>query len=509
MADVVKIVQSLPGLDQGLQPGTPTSIAGNIVSQVEGIARGSGLRGATSDFIQNGLASLGIGSGTDRNFNGVFDNFLSRVLQTYANVPSIMPLWVCYFTSLPSTAGQDASIYDVNSNGAKHAISDQTRSAVKSSDPNGSSGGALGMLFCQGVQTPEDSVGVSRDTYTGNIGGFLPGLISSSRSINQATLSFIDTNNSFVDFVLRPWMISNSYVGIPNSFKSNIIIEQYTKNGPGSDLRLRKKFTLVNAFPTNIDSEALKYADTNDYRQISFQFESYTLEGGSFGGVSRFVDKLIETGANIAEGLVTGGIDKFFSNVYTALRPGVAGLTSSNNVDIVNVPSQDTPDGQSVSNSSQIVKISTAGNAADLPAIPNQIKINRESDVPDAIDIVANRIQRVEVPGNDSIGLEELQALGKGPAFQPVLSNAADRIQQSAREALAPVFAVKKISTDDTPMYTPYGRSSPYKRPPDRDVKTETDKIPVAIKPPNKADDARQATITQQLRPINRQDVII
>jgi hypothetical protein len=344
MADIVQIVQRIPGADLSLQPGSPRSVAQNVVTRGQLAITGSGVRGLVSDTIQRAL-----GSSSNRSYSGIFENFLSRVLQTYSNAPVIMPLWVCYFDSFPS-AGTVVEDLDVHGAG-KHSIEKQHEGAKRSSSPM-RFGGGLAMLFCQGVDTPSDDISVTRDTSLPT-GGYIQGFLGSNRNLNEVTLSFIDTNNSFTDFVLRPWLIYNSYQGIPYGDRRNIVIEQYTKNGAGDDLRLRKKFTLVNAFPTKIDNERLTYSDLGDYRQIQFQYESYKLEGSNtFELGARLIDKVIETGANIAQGLVTGAIDSFVSNVYSSLSPSFEVQSGSNQIETKLPSRQDTPDKTQITKSS-------------------------------------------------------------------------------------------------------------------------------------------------------------
>lgn len=70
-----------------------------------------------------------------------------------------------------------------------------------------------GCIFAQSVQTPEENSNFGKAAIN-NTRGFLPGIISDGRSNSQTlNIDFMETNTSFIDFVIRPWVIAGEHFG--------------------------------------------------------------------------------------------------------------------------------------------------------------------------------------------------------------------------------------------------------------------------------------------------------
>lgn len=470
MADVVSVITNPAG---SLQTGAGNLLGGGlaVAQRAVGNIPGAGLAVAGLGQIAQDL--LG---GGERNVAGIYSAFLSQVLQDFANAPSIAPLWLCYLDSGDiATTFNTAAVWDVNS-GGNHVIKPQGEVNLQKGSQTVSPqlGGGLAVMFCQGVETPSDSISVTRDTGPGPLGGYLPGLLGNGRNLNEVKLSFIENNASFVDFVLRPWVIHNSYAGYPGGIKTNITIEQYVKTLPKEPLKLRKKYVLHKAFPVAIDSEVLKYSDANDARQISFAYESYNIQGT--GGWDKapplseitLGDRLAELAINVATGLVNQQIEKFVSNLFT-IKPVVVNSTS---------PSQDT------------IRSTTSKrvtpNIRDIPRnneVRNQIKTPNKEDLPVPFEIVNNRLQKVITPEGDALGIIQQQLIRNSPEQKSTPES--DIV---AATALRQTFAGVQLQTPDTPTYTPYGQAEP-----------------TAITP--KEDIPSIGGLSSQLKPVRRQDI--
>ena len=481
MADIVRVLQT-GGAAANVGVNNVASSVGGIGGQIIG-----GMGQAAIDAAYNEVF--------ERKAAGIYKAFLTNVLQSFANTPTIMPLWVCYFefSRMPFVENVVEQI-DINGSGP-HVLGYQYATNVESGYFNvgetAGMGSGLALMFCQGVKTPGERFSVERDSMT-NYGGFLPGFLSDSRTINEVEISMIENNASFVDFVLRPWLIANMYKGYPYSIKSNIVIEEWTKTlppgptggsrlqevlprtsqvvnqvasiadrlnggsegGAAANLRLRKKITLRNAFPKSIDSESLTYQDNVETREVTFGFESYTLEGGGAWDIEpqsqqfNLGARLAQVTENAAFGLVTKQLQTLESNlvsvrnqvVNTPSQPNPSGQVSSQQV---NIPTMDTPRGQDIE---------------FQPAfrIP-------EDDGPifrlvnDKVDIV--------IPPDGNISQSNIQDIlenhiDKKPPVDDVVTT----------PLLRPLFTTVTPPEEDTPVYAPYALPSPFVRPPEDDV---------------------------------------
>lgn len=141
----------------------------------------------------------------------------------------------------------------------------------------------IGCIFAQGVSIPGEDITIERAGITeGSKNGFINAPIVNGRAdFTPLQISFLETNRSFADGVMRPWSVVVGHQGLiaqENSIKANIHIYQLAKNGEESTNIIRKAWTFFDCVPTQITAEELTYG-TGDFgkRQIYFAYNYYTL----------------------------------------------------------------------------------------------------------------------------------------------------------------------------------------------------------------------------------------
>lgn len=122
-----------------------------------------------------------------------------------------------------------------------------------------------GCLFAQGCQIPQESMGYSR-TPVNQGRGFIPGVVAEQRNqFNPLVLEFRETNISFVDVVLRPWVVLASHYGLVTypeedtikNIKTHIDIYQLAlTNNRYTGHVIRKKFSFFNCVPFQIAQQS-------------------------------------------------------------------------------------------------------------------------------------------------------------------------------------------------------------------------------------------------------------
>lgn len=144
-----------------------------------------------------------------------------------------------------------------------------------------------GVILAQGVVLPGESFQV-RDVPISNNMGFIPGKVSGDRSgLQPLVIQFRETNRSFPDLVIRPWIILASHVGLvardtndTRNIKCNISVVQLAKTYQYTPLIERKIWRYYNCVPTSIDSKELVYENASnlDLYTTHWHYSHYTIE---------------------------------------------------------------------------------------------------------------------------------------------------------------------------------------------------------------------------------------
>jgi hypothetical protein len=155
-------------------------------------------------------------------------------------------------------------------------------------------GDNVGCIFADEVTLIDDMYGVADATIgeDGTTGGIIPGIYTKNRqpfSQKKLSIKFRETNLSFADYIIRPWMILASHLGriatSNNIIKSDIIIYQYSKIKINADddtinkpsISIRKRFDYYGCTPTSIGGMPLNYESKLVSYDSSWCFDSYAI----------------------------------------------------------------------------------------------------------------------------------------------------------------------------------------------------------------------------------------
>ncbi len=133
-------------------------------------------------------------------------------------------------------------------------------------------------LLSRGVSFLGDGINVSR-VGVSQIGAH-KGLISDGRTeLSTVNITFLETNVSFADGVLRPWSVLVGYRSLKDqSLRCDIELFALEKWELTQPFKVRKSIVLKNAVPVSIDAEEYNYTgDKLIERQIQFAFDRYEL----------------------------------------------------------------------------------------------------------------------------------------------------------------------------------------------------------------------------------------
>ena len=162
--------------------------------------------------------------------------------------------------------------------------------------------GMVGCIFANQFNIPDDTVEADKATILNNR-GFIPGSVLKNRNnFGMFNLSLRETNTSFVDFVMRPWVIMSSHYGLvarnPNdpserikNPKTNLTVVQYTRSKEGLSQIPRKTWRFYNCVPTSIADR--DYANDEDEGVKNFNttwtFDNYEINSNIYLSVSELL----------------------------------------------------------------------------------------------------------------------------------------------------------------------------------------------------------------------------
>ena len=168
----------------------------------------------------------------------------------------------------------------------------------------------IGCLFAQGVKLPTESMDFEHATVQNNR-GFLPGLVAGSRTkySSPLILQFLETNTSFIDFVIRPWLQLAAHTGFAArrgdvngkvddfNVKTTIHVMQYTRTYHNISMVPRKVWTFYNCVPVTVNSEELTYDDEAvAILDTQWVFTNYNVQNNLYFPLANIINR-IENGA--------------------------------------------------------------------------------------------------------------------------------------------------------------------------------------------------------------------
>lgn len=166
----------------------------------------------------------------------------------------------------------------------------------------------IGCIFANGFQIASETLGYTNAPIQNNR-GFIPGTILGNRqafSENEFTLNFRETNTSFVDLVIRPWLIMASHFGYVardesdpieqlKSVKTNITVLQYTRSKEGLSQIPRKTWRFYNCVPVSLDTRSGDYNPEQESIQnynVKWIYDKYEISSNLYFSVQNLIQSI-------------------------------------------------------------------------------------------------------------------------------------------------------------------------------------------------------------------------
>ena len=322
--------------------------------------------------------------------HGSFWNALTKNSDSLA----LSQLWLCgidkdILTSIINVVNANINNYEQGSWGNTKKIGNVILNDANwdSADPAATAGSIY--LLTQGVSFAGDGIGASR--VGSQQTGAHKGLISEGRTeLTTTTITFLETNVSFVDGILRPWSVLVGYRSLKDqSLRCDIELFALEKWEPGSPLKVRKTMVLKNAVPVNVDTEEYNYSgDKLIVRQVQFAFDRYEMRVypavTEIGGVDATSIDYIEKNPQ-----QNPAFDRYEMRVYPTVTE--MGGEDASDIDFIEKNPQQNP-------TLDENKINIITDQADFVGINAEIKPDETNISPPIYANITNDLQNVRPP---------------------------------------------------------------------------------------------------------------
>jgi hypothetical protein len=151
----------------------------------------------------------------------------------------------------------------------------------------------MGCAFARQVQLPGENIEASNQGL--DYGGFLaPATASNRGKYEPLSVTLLETNASFLDFIIRPWVISVGYNGLvargsnsPKNVKCNFAdVVMFAKTGAFNPMQVRKVYRFYNVAPIALPGETYSYQEEGlKYGDVKFAYDRYAVLDGNTGNL--------------------------------------------------------------------------------------------------------------------------------------------------------------------------------------------------------------------------------
>lgn len=227
-----------------------------------------------------------------------YEYYLSEVLGSWAGNPVLPSQWLVlfHFNSLPVLSQNFQNALSKMEYGQNWKYSNKTRDKIISDTFQYSLDSMVGCAFAKQVNTPREAFDAKNRGLS--YGGYMAPATSDTRaSYDNLTIDFLETNGSFVDFFIRPWLILSSYYGLvarglnsPKNVKcGQVDVFFFAKTGAFTSMVPRKIFSYKNVVPVNIGQENYSHQpDALKIQKVNFVYDKYSVSEGDSGN---FINK--------------------------------------------------------------------------------------------------------------------------------------------------------------------------------------------------------------------------
>ncbi len=164
----------------------------------------------------------------------------------------------------------------------------------------------IGCVFVNAFNIGSENLGATAAKINNNR-GFIQGTVLTDRSAfadNKIMISFRETNTSFADLIMRPWLILASHYGyvarnpddekeVLKNPKVNMTIVQYSPSKAGLSQIPRKTWRFFNCVPVTVDTRSNGYGTEKvDNYSVNFIYDKYEVQSNLYLSVEQLIKSI-------------------------------------------------------------------------------------------------------------------------------------------------------------------------------------------------------------------------
>jgi hypothetical protein len=164
----------------------------------------------------------------------------------------------------------------------------------------------IGCVFVNAFNFGGESLGAAAAKIDNNR-GFIQGTVLTDRGSfaeNKLMINFRETNTSFTDLIMRPWLIMASHYGyvarnpadsaeVLKNPKVNMTIVQYSPTKAGLSQIPRKTWRFFNCVPISLDNRTNGYdAEKVDNYSVNFIYDKYEVQSNLYLSVEQLIKSI-------------------------------------------------------------------------------------------------------------------------------------------------------------------------------------------------------------------------
>jgi hypothetical protein len=208
---------------------------------------------------------------------------------------SLASQWLIYFdfSSVNSLMNNFQTILTDREYGAGWSYSTNVTKYLLDGSLQYATDNMMGCVFSRQVQLPGESVSGGNEGL--EYGGFTaPATAGNREKYQNLSVTMLETNASFLDLIIRPWIISVGYNGLvarnKNSekyVKCNFAdVVMFAKTGSYRKMGVRKIYRFFNLAPISMAGETYSYTEEGlKYTDVKFVYDRYSVMDGETGNL--------------------------------------------------------------------------------------------------------------------------------------------------------------------------------------------------------------------------------
>lgn len=221
------------------------------------------------------------------------------IISQWPTAPALASMWLIVFdlqsvAALKNDPGSQVSYLD-SEDFQPWEISASTVTDLIGTDYQQNTNNLVGCVFAQEVNIPGETISaVQPDLKWGGLQ--TPYVIQNRSGFEKLKITFLETNASFADLVIRPWIVLAGHYGLiardPSSIKnvkcSFMDVIQFAKTSPTKSATIRKIVRYYDVVPVSLESVQLSQAEEGlKRRSTTFIYNGYSvMESGSLNQIA-------------------------------------------------------------------------------------------------------------------------------------------------------------------------------------------------------------------------------